>query len=186
MTIYCVGRNYKKHAEELGNEVPESPIIFLKADSSVRYFAEAPVAFENETFHFEAELVLKIGKNQAIESYCMGIDLTRRDVQNELKKKGLPWTLAKSFKGSAILGKDRAYNSENMVFEFFVNGELRQIAKTGNMLFSFEELCHYIHSFSPLNEGDLIFTGTPEGVGEIRKGDLFSFRINGEIEDGLL
>lgn len=84
MTIYCVGRNYKKHAEELGNEVPESPIIFIKSEASLRGFAKAPVAFENETFHFEAELVLKIGDNMKIESFFMGIDLTRRVIQDDV------------------------------------------------------------------------------------------------------
>ncbi|MES2525560.1 MAG: fumarylacetoacetate hydrolase family protein [Bdellovibrionota bacterium] len=186
MTIYCVGRNYKKHAEELGNEVPESPIIFLKAESSVRGFTDAPIAFDTETFHFEAELVLKIGENAAIESYMLGIDLTRRAVQSELKAKGLPWTLAKSFQGSAILGKERPFDGKNLTFEFLLNGERKQLADTTNMLWSCEELCRYINSFSPLMEGDLIFTGTPEGVGEIRKHDKFSFRINGENEEGFL
>lgn len=190
MTIYCVGRNYALHAKELNNEVPDTPVIFLKADSSIRNFEDSKLAFENETFHFEGEIVLHIEKDHdlnesysssSIRYFSFGIDLTRREEQSKLKEKGLPWTTSKSFYGSSIIG--RKYNadflSDNFVFKFYVNDELKQTGKVSDMLFSFKEIITYLNSFSPLKKGDLIFTGTPAGVGEIKRGSSFTF-INDE------
>lgn len=190
MNIYCIGRNYVNHAKELGNDIPTKPVVFLKTTASLRSFEEAEIAFSTETFHFEGELVLKVGKNHilgekishdSIEAIALGIDLTRREEQSELKKAGLPWTSSKSFKGSSILGTfhDLSLFDDltKIKFEFYLNGELKQSGDTSLMLFSIEEIVNYLNSFSPLEKGDLIYTGTPEGVGEIRKGDKFKLTL---------
>ena len=153
MNIYCIGRNYADHAKELGNEVPDSPVVFLKTSSCLRGFERSEIAFTEETFHYEGELILQIGKDHtlgedfskdSIESIALGVDLTRRAKQSELKNAGLPWTVSKSFLGSAILG---SFNSvslfeklENIQFEFYLNNELKQTGNTKNMLFSFESI----------------------------------------------
>ncbi|HAZ11391.1 MAG: hypothetical protein A2X86_20070 [Bdellovibrionales bacterium GWA2_49_15] len=200
MAIYCIGRNYVKHAHELGNEVPTSPLIFLKTENSLRGFAQSPLAFAEEVFHFEAELVLSIGQDlilgeevtfKHIQGISLGIDLTRRQVQNELKAKGLPWTLSKSFVGSAILGKTYDFVSyseqKNLTFRLKINGQERQRGDTQHMIFPFLTLCNYLNSFSTLKKGDLIYTGTPEGVGEIRRGDSFEMQLENEtFEHGVL
>ncbi len=189
--IYCIGRNYANHAKELGNEVPEQPLVFLKTSSSLRNFTPIEMPFSDETFHYEGELVLKIArdhllnekmKDDSIEALAFGIDLTRRSEQSKLKDKGHPWTTSKSFLGSAIIGNFYPWNSFRSLsfleYKFFLNSSLKQHGNTKDMLFDFETIINYINSFSPLKKGDLIFTGTPEGVGEIRKGDQFSFEID--------
>ncbi len=188
--IYCIGRNYALHAKELGNEVPETPLVFLKTPSSLRSFSPIEMPFTKETFHFEGELVLKIAKDHdlnqsfssdSIEALAFGIDLTRRQEQSKLKEKGHPWTTSKSFLGSAIVGKFYAWdmfkNLPSLEYKFFLNDELKQHGDTKNMMFDFETIINHLNSFSPLKKDDLIFTGTPEGVGEIRKGDHFSFEM---------
>ena len=188
--IYCIGRNYRAHAKELGNEVPDIPVVFLVTSSSIRNFNDSQLAFANETFHFEGELILKVGKDHQLgENYCedsiealaCGIDLTRRVEQSRLKEKGLPLTTSKSFFGSSIVGDfypiSKFESLDSIAFEFYLNGVLRQSGNTRDMLFSFREIINYLNSFSPLKKGDLIFTGTPEGVGEIIKGDDFKFVI---------
>jgi len=200
-TIYCVGRNYAKHAKELGNEIPSEPLIFLKSVASLRGLAASQIAFEDESFHHEVEVVLLIGKdlklgdkvsNSDIQSIALGLDLTRRGVQSELKGKGSPWTTSKSFLGSALLGELRDPADylirESLVFELKVNGQLRQSGDTQDMLFSFMEICNYLNFFSPLKKGDLIYTGTPEGVGPFKKGDSFEmcFQGIGSVESGEL
>lgn len=190
-SIYCIGRNYAKHARELGNEVPTTPVVFTKTSSALRGFEQSQIAFSNETFHYEGELVLKIAKDHSlnelysidsIESIAFGIDLTRRQEQSYLKENGLPWVTSKSFLGSAIIGTfyDRILFDDlnNIDFEFFLKNEKKQIGNTSQMLFKFEDIINYINTFSPLNEGDLIMTGTPDGVGNIVVGDNFSFRFN--------
>lgn len=189
-SIYCIGRNYINHAKELGNEVPSTPVVFTKTINSLRGFQSKPIAFENEIFHFEGELVLRIGKNhnlyelsseQSIDAIAFGIDLTRRNEQQKLKEKGLPWVTCKSFLGSAIIGKfysiDMFNDLENLSFQFFLNDTLRQSGNTKDMLFDFKMIINYLNTFSPLQKGDLIMTGTPEGVGEIVVGDKFSFKF---------
>lgn len=186
MTIYCIGRNYAAHAKELGNEIHGEPVVFLKAENAKRGLESSPMAFANETFHFEAELVLRIGRQISlgqkagwndVDSVTLGLDLTRRGVQEELKKKGLPWTLAKSFKGSAILGtwveRKRFQDLSRIQFSLDVNGELRQKGDTSMMLFPVPQLLTFLASFNELQIGDLVFTGTPEGVGPIKAGDSF-------------
>ena len=182
--IYCIGRNYKKHALELGNEIPSEPVVFLKANSSLRGLDESDkLAFPQEVFHFEAEIVLLLGQDlslgkksdlSVLSGLALGVDLTRREKQTDLKKRGLPWTLSKSFQGSALLGTfyplNHFPNPHEIEFSLHLDGKLKQKGNSKNMIFSLTEIINYINSFSALKKGDLIFTGTPEGVGEITKG----------------
>lgn len=196
MTIYCVGRNYVLHALELGNKVPTAPIIFLKAESSLRSLTDSVLAFPMETFHYELEIVLTIAKDfnlnekvtpEAFSFISLGIDLTRREVQTELKKQGLPWTTSKSFAGSALVGKRYPYapyaKMTNINFELKVNDVLVQKGESQLMIYPFIELANFLNTFSPLKKGDLIFTGTPEGVGPIRRGDKIAMKLENEISE---
>jgi 2-keto-4-pentenoate hydratase/2-oxohepta-3-ene-1,7-dioic acid hydratase in catechol pathway len=184
--VWCVGRNYRKHAAELGNEVPSTPLIFLKATSSIRPLASGPLAHASEEFHHEAELVLLVGKLiplrglprpellGCVQAVGLGIDLTRRGVQSELKKQGLPWLMAKSFAGAAPVSEFvSVYDLEQIEFSLKVNGEQRQYARVSDMIFDVPTLLSYLASSHELLPGDLIFTGTPEGVGPLRKGNRF-------------
>lgn len=186
MKIFCVGRNYIDHAKELGNDIPDEPVIFLKPKSALLqshtpfYYPE----FSNE-LHYEAELVLRISKNgkyiperQASKYYnaiTVGIDFTARDVQNELKKKGLPWEKAKAWDNSAVVGKwtdltvDILRNPIH--FSMLKNKELVQTGVNKEMIFSFDQIVSHISNYFSLNIGDLVFTGTPAGVGECVVGD---------------
>jgi 2-keto-4-pentenoate hydratase/2-oxohepta-3-ene-1,7-dioic acid hydratase in catechol pathway len=186
MKIICIGRNYADHAKELGNEVPDEPVIFMKPKSALLqghtpfYYPE----FTNE-LHYECELVLRVSKNGKYipERYAgnyynavtVGIDFTARDVQDELKKKGLPWEKAKAFDNSAAVGRfvdiTPAMNKKNINFCLYKNKELVQQGTSGKMVFSFDALVANISNYFSLNIGDLIFTGTPAGVGECVVGD---------------
>lgn len=192
--IVCVGRNYVKHAEELGNEVPEFPIIFLKPASVLSYSGDDLIYPDySEEMHHEVELVLLIGKNikdasdseaaSAIAAYAVGLDMTLRDIQSELKKKGHPWTLAKVFDGSAIvsdfIGKNDYSLTNNEKISLKLNGELKQNSLLSYMIFSPVDIVKYISQKMTLEEGDLIFTGTPEGVGKVNRGD----KVYAEIEN---
>ncbi len=186
ITIYGIGRNYVQHIAELNNDRPAEPVVFLKSRNSLRGLDSAPVAFAGETFAYEAELVLQMTRDfslgetaswQDVEMFGLGIDLTRREVQNSMKAKGLPWTLAKSFLGSSIVGpftkiKDEA-TKKALNFEFLLNGESKQIGAVRDMIWSVPEVLTYLNSFSPLSSGDIVFTGTPHGVGNIVCGDRF-------------
>lgn len=186
MKIICIGRNYAEHAKELGNEIPDEPVIFMKPKSALLqphtpfYYPE----FTNE-LHYECELVLRISKNgkyiqdrHASNYYngiTVGIDFTARDIQDECKKKGLPWEKAKAFDNSAAIGKfidiTPDINKKNINFSFSKNGEIVQKGNSGQMIFSFDKLIANISNYFSLNIGDLIFTGTPAGVGECVVGD---------------
>jgi 2-keto-4-pentenoate hydratase/2-oxohepta-3-ene-1,7-dioic acid hydratase in catechol pathway len=187
MKIICVGRNYADHAKELGNDIPDEPVIFMKPKSALLqshtpfYYPE----FSNE-LHYECELVLRVCKNgkyiqerHASNYYngvTVGIDFTARDIQDELKKKGLPWEKAKAFDNSAAVGKfidvTPAMNRKNINFSFYKNKELVQQGNSGDMIFSIDALIANISNYFSLNIGDLIFTGTPAGVGECVVGDV--------------
>jgi 2-keto-4-pentenoate hydratase/2-oxohepta-3-ene-1,7-dioic acid hydratase in catechol pathway len=187
MKIICIGRNYAGHAKELGNEIPEEPVIFMKPKSALLqshtpfYYPE----FSNE-LHYECELVLRICKNgkyiqerHAANYYngiTVGIDFTARDIQNELKAKGLPWEKAKAFDNSAAVGKfadiTPGFNKKNINFNLLKNKEEVQKGNSGEMIFSFDALIANISNYFSLNIGDLIFTGTPAGVGECVVGDV--------------
>jgi 2-keto-4-pentenoate hydratase/2-oxohepta-3-ene-1,7-dioic acid hydratase in catechol pathway len=188
MKIFCIGRNYVEHAKELGNEVPDEPVIFMKPKSALLqshtpfYYPE----FSNE-LHYEAELVLRISKNgkyinerQASKYYngiTVGIDFTARDIQGELKKKGLPWEKAKAWDNSAVIGKWKEIIPEMLKkpisFSLNKNGENVQKGITTDMIFSFDQIVTNISNYFSLNIGDLIYTGTPAGVGECVVGDVF-------------
>lgn len=195
--IVCVGRNYVEHAQELGNEVPEKPIVFLKPSSAVIYSGDC-IRYPSfsEDMHHEVELVLLIGNNvkdaaieeaeDAIAGYGVGLDMTLRDVQTKLKSKGHPWTIAKCFDTSAVLSKfvlkENLPLSLNEEIVLTVNGEERQRDKLSKMIFKPAEIIQYLSSLITLEEGDLIFTGTPKGVGKVNKGDEIKAGITGVAE----
>lgn len=192
--IVCVGRNYAEHAKELGNEVPERPVVFLKPSSAVVYSGGKIIypSFSNE-MHHETELVLLIGNTikdasveqaaDSIAAYGVGLDMTLRDVQAELKKKGHPWTIAKCFDTSAVLSdfisKDEYRLTLDEEILLTVNAKVRQQEKLNMMLFKPAEIVGYISSLMTLEKGDLIFTGTPKGVGKVNKGDILNAEITG-------
>ncbi len=186
MKIICIGRNYVKHAEELNNSIPAEPVFFLKPDSAI-IRNNKPFYYPgfSKEIHYEAELVLKInklGKNISREfshkyynELGIGIDFTARDLQRECKEKGLPWEKAKAFDGSAPIGKflpKNSFKDLNAVnFHLDINKKTVQKGSTKDMLFSFDEIISYLSKFLTLKIGDLIFTGTPAGVGAVNTGD---------------
>ena len=177
--IYCVGRNFEGHAKELGNKVPTSPLIFQKSNSAVNVKETIEIP-KNKTIEHELEIVLMIGKegvpkNQEdartfISGFSIGLDLTDRNLQSELKKKGLPWFASKSFKGSAVIDTNFRHECPN---EFYlnVNQKIRQEGNLKDMIFSFEDIVLHLSKIVDLKKGDIIFTGTPEGVGPLESGD---------------
>jgi len=186
MKIICVGRNYQEHAKELNNPVPTTPLIFFKPDTSVLrnnkdfYYPEF-----TKDLHFECELVVRIARegkflqeefvHTYIDGIGLGIDLTARDIQSEAKKKGWPWTLAKGFNDSApvsnFLPPEQFPDLQDIRFRCAINGETRQEGHTADMIFSVTYLISYITQFITIKKGDLIFTGTPKGVGPLEVGD---------------
>jgi len=192
--IVCVGRNYAEHAKELGNEVPEKPVVFLKPASAIIFSGdEIKYPTFSEEMHHEVELVLLIRSKvkiativeaeDAIAGYGVGLDMTLRDVQSILKSKGHPWTIAKCFDTSAVLSNFVLKDDHNLTLdeEIFltVNDEERQRDKLNKMIFNPAELVQYLSSLMTLDEGDLIFTGTPKGVGKVNKGDQIKAGIVG-------
>lgn len=191
-TIYGIGRNYADHARELGNPEPsEEPVVFLKAASSIRGLENGVVAYANQTLHYEAELVVRIGEFvalgadpqgwSAIDAIGLGIDLTHRDKQSELKAKGLPWSLAKSFAGASIVTPMVPAKSWSGVtdfeFKFYLENALRQQGDTRKMIFSVPDIIRFLSRTNNLLPGDLIFTGTPAGVGPIGPGQKFRLEL---------
>jgi 2-keto-4-pentenoate hydratase/2-oxohepta-3-ene-1,7-dioic acid hydratase in catechol pathway len=194
MKIICIGRNYADHARELGNDIPDEPVIFMKPKSALLqahtpfYYPE----FTNE-LNYECELVLRICKNgkyiqerhagNYYNGITVGIDFTARDIQDECKKKGLPWEKAKAFDNSAAVGKfvdiTPDMNKKNINFSFNKNGEPVQQGNSGQMIFSFDNLIAHISNYFSLNIGDLVFTGTPAGVGECVVGDELEAFLEG-------
>ncbi len=187
MNIFCVGRNYAAHAKELGNDLPEEPVIFMKPATAL-WSGNTPFLYPTFTkeLHHEIELVIRISKNgrnipenQASDYYdaiSLGIDFTARDIQADLKKKGLPWEKAKAWDDSAVLGKWIDLTAERLSIPFHFtllkNGSPVQVGDSTNMIFSFDKIIANISTYFSLNIGDLIYTGTPEGVGECVAGDL--------------
>lgn len=191
MKIFCVGRNYAEHAKELGNALPEAPVIFMKPDTALL----APGAkFEYPSFtsdlHYEIELVLRIGKTaknipaanalSCVDAITVGIDFTARDVQAGLKSKGLPWEKAKAWDNSAIVGEWKPFNAEanadggEILFSLTKNGQTAQSGTTQDMIYSFETLLEHISGYFTLSPGDLVYTGTPAGVGPCLPGDTLA------------
>ena len=189
--IYCVGRNYAEHAAELANPVPGEPVIFTKTPQALRLPSDAgKLAFPDETFHHEAEVVLMLQRDvtrgetadwSAVRAMGLGIDLTRREIQNGLKTKGLPWTIAKSFEGSAIVAPMLPVSTfsqpDKVRFELEVQGEIRQRGALQEMLFNVPIILSYLTRLGTLYAGDLIFTGTPKGVGPLHRGEHFTLRF---------
>lgn len=196
MKILCIGRNYSEHVAELKNEMPEEPVFFGKPDSSVllpRHPFYIP-DFSND-IHHEIELVVRInrlgkhiGKRFAHKYYAqvtVGIDFTARDVQTELKKKGLPWDKAKGFDGSAVVGdwvelSSTGKDIQDLNFELRVNGEIRQSGNTSQMIFGVDDLIARLSTYNTLRQGDIIFTGTPAGVSAVHPGDILEGFLEGK------
>lgn len=186
MKIICIGRNYAKHIEELANEKPESPVVFLKPDSAIlpkkMPFFIPP--FSND-IHYEVEVLVKINKvgkhispkfaHKYYDTIGLGIDFTARDVQAKCKEKGLPWEKAKSFDGSAIIGEfypKEEFELDNLSFQLKKNDEVVQDGNTASMLWKIDELISYVSEYFTLKKGDVIFTGTPAGVGKVEENDV--------------
>lgn len=195
--IVCVGRNYAEHAKELGNEVPDKPVLFLKPASALIYSGEKIIHpdYGNE-LHHEVELVLLIGETvrkankaqseKAIIGYGVGLDMTLRDVQDGLKKKGHPWTLAKCFDTSAVVSDFVLKNDYELKLEekleLKVNGVIKQSDSLKSMIFNPAKIVEFISSVMILEKGDLIFTGTPAGVSRVNRGDKLEAKL-GEIAE---
>ncbi len=192
--LVCIGRNYAAHARELGNEVPEAPVVFLKpATSLVADGGAVVLPLQTDDVHHEVELVVVVGtacKNVSageamacVAGYAVGLDMTARDLQADLKKKGLPWTLAKGFDTFAPLGEvapaSAVPDASALTLTLRVNGETRQNGSTADMLHSVADLVAYASSVFTLLPGDLIYTGTPEGVGPVADGDVLEAGITG-------
>ncbi|WP_447637785.1 fumarylacetoacetate hydrolase family protein [Flavobacterium microcysteis] len=194
MKIICVGRNYAKHIEELQNERPAEPVIFLKPDTAIlpKNFPFFLPEFSND-IHHEVEILVKINRvgkhiepkfaHKYYEEIGLGIDFTARDVQADLKEKGLPWEKAKAFDGSAVIGeflpKSQFNSMENLTFELTNNGKSVQIGNTNQMLWKIDELISYVSQYFTLKIGDIIFTGTPEGVAKVNPDDILEGYLDG-------
>lgn len=194
MKIICIGRNYAEHAKELGNEIPENPVIFMKPDTSVLkkgsdfYIPE----FSNDV-HYELEVVLKISKggkyiqeenaHKHYDEIALGIDFTARDLQSNLKGKGLPWELAKGFDGSAVVSDfypKEKFDLKNLKFQLLKNKETVQDGNTNLMMFSPDQIIAFVSQYFTLRVGDLIFTGTPKGVGKVEENDELEMILEGQ------
>jgi 2-keto-4-pentenoate hydratase/2-oxohepta-3-ene-1,7-dioic acid hydratase in catechol pathway len=195
MKIICIGRNYSEHAKELNNEVPSDPVIFLKPKSAL-LLPDKPVYYPEFTddLQYECELVIRINKNgkyiqerfarKYYNDISLGIDFTARDLQNKLKEKGLPWEIAKAFDASAAVGKfvslTPEMNLQQLNFQLKLNGMVVQTGDTADMIFSVNKIIEYVSKFFTLNIGDLIFTGTPAGVGPVSVYDKLEGYLEGE------
>ncbi len=192
MKIICIGRNYAEHAKELKNEVPTEPVFFMKPDTALLKEEDFYHPDFTTDLHHEIELVIKISKagkhieeqfaHKYYEEIGLGIDFTARDLQTKAKEKGLPWEKAKAFDNSAPIGKfikKENLKLENINFELKINGQSKQIGNSKDLIFSFDKVISYVSKFITLKVGDLIYTGTPEGVGQVHIGD----KLEGFLED---
>lgn len=194
MKIICIGRNYTKHIEELHNERPDEPVVFMKPDSAILLKQHPFVIPEfSEDIHHELEVIVKINKvgkyiepkfaHKYYDEISVGIDFTARDLQQKLKEKGLPWEKAKAFDGSAVIGdfvsKSDFKSLDNLNFEMTNNGVTVQKGNTSFMLWKIDELIAYVSQFFTLKIGDIIFTGTPEGVAVVRPDDVLEGFLEG-------
>lgn len=193
MKIICVGRNYPEHIAELNNERPTEPVVFLKPDSAV-LLKQMPFVIPefSDDIHPEIEIIIKIGKvgkyidtkfaHKYYDEISVGIDFTARDLQNQLKSKGLPWEKAKAFDGSAVIGdflpKSQFESLENISFELLKNGISTQKSSTSEMMWKIDELIAYVSQFFTLKIGDIIFTGTPAGVSKVSENDVLEGYLN--------
>ena len=196
MKIICIGRNYVEHAKELNNPLPSEPVFFLKPDTAI-IIRNRPFFYPefSQNIHYELELVLKISKNgrhipgkfasSYYEEIGLGIDFTARDIQQRQKEKGLPWEAAKAFDGSApisgFMKLDSLKDKDGIGFHLLKNGEKVQDGNSNLMIFSFDQIISHVSKFITLKMGDLIFTGTPAGVGEVKIGDRLEGFLEGEM-----
>jgi 2-keto-4-pentenoate hydratase/2-oxohepta-3-ene-1,7-dioic acid hydratase in catechol pathway len=194
MKIICIGRNYLEHAKELNNDVPTSPMLFMKPQTALLQDGKPFFHPDFSTnIHYELEIVLKICKNgkhispefahKYYDQISVGLDFTARDLQDKLKTKGHPWEIAKAFDHSAVIGEWKsfeAFKNQNIHFQLKKNGELAQDGNTQQMIFNFDTIISYASQFFTLKQGDLIFTGTPAGVGAIKIGDTLEGILAGE------
>ncbi len=195
MKIICIGRNYTNHIEELQNERPTEPVVFMKPDSAV-LLKQHPFVIPEfaEDIHHEIEIIVKINKvgkyiepkfaHKYYEEISVGIDFTARDLQAKLKSKGLPWEKAKAFDGSAVIGeflsKNQFSSLENITFELTNNNKTVQKGNSSHMLWKIDELISYVSQFFTLKIGDIIFTGTPEGVAAVKPDDVLEGFLEGQ------
>lgn len=195
MKIICIGRNYVDHIDELQNERPSEPVIFIKPDSAILLKQHPFVIPEfSEDIQHEVEIIVKISKvgkyidakfaHKYYDEISVGIDFTARDLQNKLKSKGLPWEKAKAFDGSAVIGefvsKDQFASLEDINFELLKNGAVAQKGNSSLMLWKIDELVAYVSQFFTLKIGDIIFTGTPEGVAAVQPDDVLEGYLEGQ------
>jgi len=195
MKIICIGRNYLDHIHELKNEVPESPVIFLKPDSAILPQGNPFTLPEWSTnMHYETEVVLKIGRqgkyieekfaDKYVSHYTLGIDFTERDLQNQLKSKGLPWELSKGFDGSAVVGTWKEVNPEtnldNLNFYLDINGYKVQEGNTQLWMYNYRKVISFVSKYYTLKTGDILFTGTPVGVSAVQPNDVLTGFLEGE------
>lgn len=194
MKIICIGRNYAKHIEELKNERPQEPVTFMKPDSAVilknNPFIIPPFS---DDIHYEVEILVKINRigkfidqkfaHKYYEEIGLGIDFTARDLQEKLREKGLPWEKAKAFDGSAMIGKFRNKNELDLTsikFQLWKNDALVQDGDSSHMLWHIDEIIAYVSQFFTLKIGDVIFTGTPAGVGKVEPNDVLKGLLEGK------
>ena len=195
MKIICIGRNYLAHVKELDNALPTEPMFFMKPDTALLPAGEPfPYPDFSKEIHYETELVLRICKSgkaidekKASEYYdaiTVGIDFTARDLQSQCKAKGHPWEMAKAFDYSAPIGEFKKIselrNPDDIAFGMKLNGEWVQQGHSRDMIFSFDRIIAHVSQFVTLNEGDIVFTGTPQGVGEVHVGDRLELFLEGE------
>lgn len=196
--IFCIGRNYAKHIAELNNETPTEPLVFLKPTSSLAKKADVITlpSFSNSV-HYEAEIVIYIQEDarnlspedalNIIGGYGIGLDLTARDLQDQIKAKGQPWTKCKGFPGAAIvsdfISADKINDPTNIQFTFSQNGVLKQDGNANMMLYAIADIISYLSHVYGLSKGDLIYTGTPEGVGELHAGDKLTLSFEDLITE---
>ncbi|MGB1827848.1 MAG: fumarylacetoacetate hydrolase family protein [Candidatus Poseidoniaceae archaeon] len=180
MDVWCAIRTYPKHATELGNPIPEEPVFFLKPSSSVVEFGEIDTC--GGDVHHEIELVLKLGEGLKPTHMALGLDLTKRSVQDMLKEKRLPWAEAKAFSGAAVLGEWVEFD-ERAEYQLGINGDLVQIGSLKEMSWSAFELISKLADWAPISRGDILFTGTPSGVGPLNAGDELTalLCVEGEV-----
>jgi 2-keto-4-pentenoate hydratase/2-oxohepta-3-ene-1,7-dioic acid hydratase in catechol pathway len=194
MKIFCIGRNYVDHIAELQNQVPSEPVLFMKPQTALLKSGEIfyHPEFSND-IHYECEVVLRVhksGKHIApqfahnyIKDFSLGIDFTARDIQETQKKKGLPWEIAKSFDQSAVIGNEFQVLDWDapILFDFYQNGIVKQSGNTTMCIYDFRFIVSYISKFFTLQAGDLIYTGTPSGVGKIAIGDQLEGKLGAKI-----
>lgn len=195
MKIICIGLNYKKHVEELNSIMPESPVFFLKPESSLlRSGKDFYLPSFSNNIQYEIEVLLRINRlgkhiqakfaHRYFDAIGLGIDFTARDLQQSCKEKGLPWEISKAFDSSAVvsdfIGIEEFSNFEDINFSLYQNDNLVQIGNTSDMIFNFSQIIEHVSKFMTLKIGDIIYTGTPSGVGKVNIGDCLVGKLNGK------